>query len=259
MIETQSLSKRYGSTTVVDGVDLQLPPGGLTTIIGPNGAGKSTLLCMLARLLPPDAGQVILDGRTIHDWSNAQLAKCLAILRQDNHLAMRLTVRDLVGFGRYPHSKGRLGPADLEQVQAALAYMDLEQIADRFLDQLSGGQRQRAFIAMVLAQDTDYVLLDEPLNNLDLKHAWDMMHLLRRLADDRGKTVLVVLHDINFAAAWSDRILAMKQGRLCYAGAPSEIMQPAVLQDIYDLPMAVYPFSDSPAGLYWLRHPAQAG
>ncbi|PAS96818.1 MAG: iron ABC transporter ATP-binding protein [Candidatus Dactylopiibacterium carminicum] len=252
MIETHALTKRYGQTTVVDAVSLDFPPGGLSAIIGPNGAGKSTLLCMLARLLDADGGEVRLDGRALADWPNADLACRLAILRQDNHLAMRLSVRDLVSFGRYPHSKGRITPADREQIAAALAYMDLEAIADRFLDELSGGQSQRAFIAMVLAQDTDYILLDEPLNNLDLRHAHDMMRQLRQLADERGKTVLVVLHDINFAAAWSDRIIAMKNGRLLHAGPPAEIMRPEVLEEIYDLSMPVHQLGAHPAGLYWL-------
>lgn len=252
MIETHSLSKRYGSTTVVNAVSLALPRGGLTAIIGPNGAGKSTLLGMLARLLPADAGSVSLDGQQLGDIASETLARQLAILRQDNHLTMRLTVRDLVSFGRYPHSKGRPGPEDQRQIEAALHYMDLETLAGRFLDEISGGQRQRAFIAMVLAQDTDYILLDEPLNNLDLRHAAAMMALLRRLADERGKTIVIVIHDINFAAAWSDRIVAMKDGQVLAEGPPETIMQPDTLASIYDMPMPVRELGQRLAGLYWL-------
>lgn len=252
MIETHHLTKQYGHTTVVDNVTVSIPTGGITALIGPNGAGKSTLLGMLARLIPADTGYVSLDGTPLAEWDNQQLARRLAILRQDNHMSMRLSVRDLVSFGRYPHSKGHLTPADQEQINAALHYMNLHVLADRFLDHLSGGQRQRAFIAMVLAQNTDYILLDEPLNGLDLKHAAEMMHLLRRLADEQGKTLVMVLHDINFAAAWSDHILALKQGRLMYSGDPAMIMQPEILQTIYDVTMPVQQIQEQPVALYWL-------
>ncbi|WP_268595839.1 ATP-binding cassette domain-containing protein, partial [Escherichia coli] len=138
----------------------------------------------------------------------------LAILRQDNHLPLRLTVRDLVAFGRYPHTGGRLTLDDKVHIDRAIAYLELEPLADRYLDEMSGGQRQRAFVAMVLCQDTRYVLLDEPLNSLDMKHAVAMMGTLRRAADELGKTVVLVLHDINFASAYADRIVAMKAGRV---------------------------------------------
>ncbi len=260
MIETFGLVKRYGSTTVVDAVSLQIPRGGLYSIIGPNGAGKSTLLAMLARLMPPDEGEVRFDGTPLARLDSAHLARQLAILRQDNHLGMRLTVRDLVSFGRYPHCKGRPGPEDHQRVDEALDYMDMAPLATRFLDQLSGGQRQRAFVAMVLAQDTDYILLDEPLNNLDLRHAAQMMALLRRLTDERGKTVVIVIHDINIAAAWSDRLLAMKDGRLIHSDEPAGIMTPEVLEDIYGLRMSVSRLGRHPVGLHWLPAPsAEAG
>lgn len=259
MIEALNLSKRYGNTTVVDALSLCIPRGGLYSIIGPNGAGKSTLLAMLARLMPADAGEVRFDGIPLTQLENGALARQLAILRQDNHLSMRLTVRDLVGFGRYPHCKGRPGPGDERHVDEALRYMDMQTFSARFLDQLSGGQRQRAFVAMVLAQDTDYILLDEPLNNLDLRHAAEMMALLRRLVDERGKTVVLVIHDINMAAAWSDRIVAMKHGRLVRAGTPAEIMQAEVLEEIYGLRMPVSHVAGYPLGLHWLPEAARAG
>ncbi|MDQ7990227.1 MAG: ATP-binding cassette domain-containing protein [Candidatus Dactylopiibacterium sp.] len=252
MIEISGLTKTYGTTRVVDNVSLRIPRGGVTSIIGPNGAGKSTLLAMSARLLEPDAGEVTLDGLAVRESGGETLARRLAILRQDNHMTMRLTVRDLVSFGRYPHSRGRLGAEDQRKIGEALAYLDLCGLETRFLDQLSGGQRQRAYIAMVLAQDTDYVLLDEPLNNLDLRHASLMMRLLRRLADELGKTVVVVMHDINFAAAWSDRIVAMKDGRVVADGVPDTLMQPATLAAIYDMDMPVEALHGRRAGLYWL-------
>jgi ABC-type enterochelin transport system, ATPase component len=218
MIVTSEVTKNYGSSCVVDGVSLTLPAGGITAIIGPNGAGKSTLLSMISRLMGMDRGSVTVDGLDITRTPSDVLARRLSILRQDNHMTARLTVRDLVSFGRYPHSKGRPTANDQRHINEAINYLALDDLADRFLDELSGGQRQRAFVAMVLCQDTDYVLLDEPLNNLDMKHAMGMMKLLRRAADDLGKTVVLVLHDINFASWYADTIVAMKHGKVAAQG-----------------------------------------
>ena len=239
MIRIENLSKSYGAAQVLRDVTLDLPRGGVTSLIGPNGAGKSTLLSLIARLIAPDTGRVTLDGMDVAQAPGATLAQKLAILRQENHLVARLTVRELVGFGRFPHSAGRLTPADRAAIDRALDYLDLQPLADRFVDQLSGGQRQRAFVAMVLAQDTDYLLLDEPLNNLDMKHGHAMMRLLSRAAHDLGKSVLVVLHDINFASCHSDRIVAMRDGRIFASGTPAEIVAPAPLRDLYDMDIAV--------------------
>ena len=240
MIELSNLSKRYGDSVVVDGVTLAIPAGGVTAIIGPNGAGKSTMLSMISRLLPPSSGSVLVDGMDVIHGDTRALARRLAILRQDNHLPLRLTVRDLVAFGRFPHSGGRLTQEDGEHVERAIAYLNLQELAGRFLDELSGGQRQRAFVAMVLCQNTDYVLLDEPLNNLDMRHAVDMMRLLRRAADELGKTVLVVLHDINFASCYADHIVAMQDGKLAWHGTPEEIIRPEILRALYRLEIGVH-------------------
>jgi iron complex transport system ATP-binding protein len=240
MIEISQLSKRYADTVVVDDVTLTLPAGGVTAIIGPNGAGKSTLLSMISRLLPMSAGRVLVDGIDVVKGDSSALARRLAILRQDNHLPMRLTVRDLVAFGRFPHTRGRPTVEDAAHVERALGYLGLDELAGRFLDQLSGGQRQRAFVAMVLCQDTDYVLLDEPLNNLDMRHAVEMMQLLQRAARELGKTVILVLHDINFASCYADRIVAMKDGKLAYFGTPQELIRPAVLRELYQLEIRVH-------------------
>ncbi|MEI9900695.1 MAG: ABC transporter ATP-binding protein [Hyphomicrobium sp.] len=240
MIETAHVAKSYGTAVVVDDVTLTLPPGGITAIIGPNGAGKSTLLGVIARLIPMDAGTVTVDGLDVTKAPTAELAKRLAVLRQDNHIAVRLTVRDLVAFGRYPHSGGRLTLEDKAHIDRAIAYLDLGPLADRFLDELSGGQRQRAFIAMVLAQDTGVVLLDEPLNNLDLKHAVGIMQLLRRAAAELGKTVVVVLHDINFASVYADHIVCMKDGRVVHAGPPEAVVAPEILRSVYEVDVEVH-------------------
>lgn len=240
MIELKNVSKSYGAAVVVNDVTLSLPAGGLVSIVGANGAGKSTLLSVMSRLLLPSAGTVAIDGLDVTQTPGDELARRLSILRQDNHLSARLTVRDLVAFGRYPHSKGRLTAEDQRQIGNALGHFDLEDIADRFLDEISGGQRQRAFIAMVLCQDTDYILLDEPLNNLDIKHAVAMMKLFRRIADSFGKTIVVVLHDINFASVYSDHILAMRDGRVIHAGPPEKVITSAVIRDVYGLDTTVH-------------------
>ncbi|WP_113132239.1 ATP-binding cassette domain-containing protein [Hyphomicrobiales bacterium] len=240
MIEIQEVTKSYGGNAVVDRVSLTLPAGGLTSIIGPNGAGKSTLLSIVSRLMPMDTGKVLIDGLDVSRTAGDVLARRLSIMRQDNHITARLSVRDLVAFGRYPYSKGRLTAADAEHIERSIAYLRLEPYQNRFLDELSGGQRQRAFIAMVLCQDTDYMLFDEPLNNLDIKHAVETMKLLRRLADDFDKTVVVVLHDINFASAYSDRIVAMQAGRLAFEGSPEDMIVPSRLQAIFDVDCRVH-------------------
>ncbi len=245
MIEIRDVTKSYGSNAVVDRVSMTLPAGGLTSIIGPNGAGKSTLLSIVSRLMPMDGGQVLVDGLDVSRTAGDVLARRLSIMRQDNHITARLSVRDLVAFGRYPYSKGRLTAGDVEHIERSIAYVGLNALEHRFLDELSGGQRQRAFIAMVLCQDTDYMLFDEPLNNLDMKHAVETMKLLRRLADDFAKTVVVVLHDINFASAYSDRIVAMRDGRLAFEGTPKDMIEPTRLQAIFDVDCRVHAVGDT--------------
>ena len=240
MIEVRDLLKRHGGTAVLQELNFDVPERALTAIIGPNGAGKSTLLSLVSRLMPITAGKVRVAGLDVATTPTEALARIMAILRQDNQSALRLTVRDLVGFGRFPHSKGRLGPEDVRHVDEALEYLQLTPLAERFLDELSGGQRQRAYIAMVLCQDTPYMLLDEPLNNLDMAHAVAMMKLLRRAVDERGKTVVVVLHDINFAACYADHIIAMKDGAVAHEGSPQQVVQDEVLSALYGIEVTVH-------------------
>lgn len=239
MIQIKGLSKSFGKKSVVDNVTLQIQPKTITSFIGPNGAGKSTLLSMVSRLLDADTGEVFLDQTDVKKMKSDAFAKRVAILKQSNHLNIRLTVRELVSFGRYPYSKGRLNADDEKFIDQALEYMNLTDMQDKFLDELSGGQKQRAFISMVIAQDTEYILLDEPLNNLDMKHSVQIMKILRKLVDELGKTVVIVLHDINFASVYSDRIVALKDGRLVKDGPTHEIINSEALRDVYDMHIPV--------------------
>lgn len=251
MIVARNLTKVYGNQPVVRDVSLDIPRGGLTSIIGPNGAGKSTLLGLLSRLLPATSGSVHVDDLDIARAPSDVLARRLSILRQDNLITARLIVRELVEFGRFPHSKGRLTADDKRRTDEAIHYLGLEDLSDRFLDEMSGGQRQRAFVAMVLCQDTDYVLMDEPLNSLDMRHAAGMMKLVRRIADELGKTFVLVLHDINFASTYSDRIVAMREGEIVKHGPPSEIMQSSVLREIFEIDIPIHEIDGRRLGLFY--------
>lgn len=251
MIVTRNLTKAYGAISVVRDVSISIPRGGVTSIIGPNGAGKSTLLGLLSRLLPPTSGSVYVDELDVTMAPSDALARRLSILRQDNHIVARLTVRDLVAFGRFPHSGGRLTKEDNKRIDEAIGYLELTPLSDRFLDEMSGGQRQRAFVAMVLCQDTDYVLMDEPLNNLDMRHATSMMKLVRKIADELGKTFILVLHDINFASIYSDRIIAMRDGAVIKHGPPAEILQGSVLRQIFEIDIPVHEIDGRRLALFY--------
>lgn len=236
---------------ILDNITTTIAKGGITAIIGPNGAGKSTLLSIIGRLLMPNFGYVTVGDLDVITTRSDLLAKRLAILRQENQLSTRLTVEELAAFGRFPHSKGHLIDSDRKKITESLAFLDLLDLRYRYLDELSGGQRQRAYIAMVLCQDTDYLLLDEPLNNLDMKHAVGIMKLLRRAANELGKTIIMVIHDINFASVYSDSILAMKQGKLLYQGTVADIMQPEVVQNIFDIEVTIKELDDQLIALYY--------
>ncbi|WP_042454524.1 iron ABC transporter ATP-binding protein [Neobacillus dielmonensis] len=239
MIEVKSLSKFYGKKAVVEDISVTIQPRKITSFIGPNGAGKSTLLSMVSRLLDADTGDVLMDQTDVRKMKSNEFAKRVSILKQSNYMNVRLTIRELVSFGRFPYSKGRLTEEDERIVDQSLEYMGLTDMQDQFLDELSGGQRQRAFIAMVIAQDTEYILLDEPLNNLDMKHSVQIMKILRRLVDELGKTVVIVLHDINFASVYSDWIVAMKDGRVVKDGPTEQIIQSDALKEIYDMDIPI--------------------
>ena len=185
-MKVTELTKQYDGKTVVDGVSFEIPKGKVLSLIGPNGAGKSTVMGIISRLIARDAGLVDFEGRDIAKWKSKELSKRLAILTQSNQIQMKLTVRELVAFGRFPYSGGRLTAEDEAVIDRAISYMELEEMQDQFIDELSGGQRQRAMIAMVIAQDTEFVLLDEPTNNLDIYHATNMMKIVRRQDGDPG-------------------------------------------------------------------------
>ena len=250
-IEIRNITKSYGSKKVVDNVSVTIPTGKITSFIGPNGAGKSTVLSIMSRLLNADSGEIYLNGELLNRKKSSDIAKQLAILKQTNNINLRLTIEDLVSFGRFPYSKGNLTQTDRTFIDNAIAYMDLDDIRHQYIDNLSGGQRQRAYIAMTLAQDTDYILLDEPLNNLDMKHSVQIMQVLRKLATELNKTVVIVIHDINFASCYSDYIIAMKNGKLVHQGEINHIMQSTVLQDIYDMTIPIQDIDDHKIAVYF--------
>ncbi|MGM7669057.1 iron ABC transporter ATP-binding protein [Microbacterium sp. A93] len=245
MINLTDVRKDYSDEVAIGPVNLQIPAGGVTALVGPNGAGKSTLLTMIGRLLGLDAGTIEIGGFDVVSTPSKDLAKIVSVLRQENHFITRLTVRQLVGFGRFPHSKGRLNVDDERVISEAIDFLGLSDLESRYLDELSGGQRQRAYVAMVLAQDTDYVLLDEPLNNLDMRHSVQMMQHLKRAAAELGRTIVIVLHDINFAGHYADHICAVKEGKIVQFGTPDEIMTDAVLSSVFDTEVQVI---DGPRG-----------
>lgn len=251
MVEVKHLTKRYGGVTVVDDVSLSIQKGAITSFIGPNGAGKSTLLSMISRLISKDSGEVLIEGKDISTCKSNELARKISVLKQSNHISVRLTVKELVSFGRFPYSQGKLTAEDRAFIDEAIAYMDLAEMQDKYIDQLSGGQRQRAYIAMIMAQDTEYILLDEPLNNLDMKHSVQIMKVLRRLVEEKGKTIVLVIHDINFASCYSDYIVALKDGRVTSSGTVDEIINSAVLRDVYDMDIPIETIGGRKIGVYF--------
>ncbi|MCZ4351706.1 ATP-binding cassette domain-containing protein [Roseovarius aestuarii] len=233
MIIVTDLSHKIGTAPILQDINMTLEKGGVTALIGPNGAGKSTLLSLIARLVPIQTGRITVDDLTIGACPTDVLARTLAILPQVIDTAPLLSVRELVGFGRYPYHKGRPTAEDHAKVDYALETFQLTPLADRRLETLSGGQRQRAQVAMTFAQDTDYILLDEPLNNLDIAASRSLMAILRDLAATHSRTIVIVLHDINYAAAYADQIVAMKSGQIVATGSPEAIVTDRLLQDVF--------------------------
>lgn len=235
MIKVKDISKNYVDKIVLEKISLEIPKRKITSLVGANGAGKSTLLGIISRLLPQDNGTIIINEKNIEDYKSRVLAQKLSVLKQANHLDLKLTVRELVSFGRFPYSQGRLTQEDKQMIDEAISFLNLKELENDYVDELSGGQRQRAFLAMVVAQDTDYVLLDEPLNNLDMKHSVQIMKILRELCEKKGKTIIIVIHEINFASYYSDYIVAMKEGKIKHFDTTQNIIQPKILKDVFDI------------------------
>lgn len=250
-MNVQNLIKKYDGKAVVDAVSFEIPKGKVISLIGPNGAGKSTVMGMISRLVAKDSGVIRFEEKDLSKWKSKELAKRLAILTQHNNVQMKLTVKELVSFGRFPYSGSHLTQEDYDMIDKAISYMELEEFEDRFIDELSGGQRQRAYIAMVIAQDTEYVLLDEPTNNLDIYHATNMMKTVRKLCDELGKTVILVLHEINYAAFYSDYICAFKEGKIAKFGTVEEVVTKETLSEIYKVDFEIMEVSGKPLTIYY--------
>ncbi|MCD5422389.1 ABC transporter ATP-binding protein [Rhodococcus pyridinivorans] len=246
----EHISLGYGERLIVDDLDLSIPTGVVTTVIGPNGCGKSTLLRALSRLIKPRTGTVLLDGHDITTMRTREVARVLGMLPQAPVAPEGLTVADLVSRGRHPHQSWfrQWSSDDEDEVAIALERTGIADLADRPIDELSGGQRQRAWISMALAQGTDILLLDEPTTYLDLAHSVEVLDLVDRLHSELGRTVVMVLHDLNLAVRYSDHLVVMKDGRVVASGVPSEVISVELLREVFDLDASVIddPVSDRP-------------
>jgi iron complex transport system ATP-binding protein len=240
---------------LLEPLTLTLPARRVVGLIGHNGSGKSTLLKILARQQPASGGLVQFEDKPIGDWGDRPFARKVAYLPQQTPPAAGMLVRELVALGRYPWhgALGRFGQTDREKVAEAMALTDVEMFADRLVETLSGGERQRVWLAMLVAQDAECLLLDEPISALDVAHQIEVLALVRRLADERGLGVVVVLHDVNMAARFCDEIIALHSGRLIARGTPDDILTPEQLEDIYGVNMGVMPHPDTARPLAFIR------
>ncbi len=239
-LQVRDLTVRYDGTLAVDGISLDVPTGQITALCGPNGCGKSSALKAI-RGLVPSTGDITLFGQALNGQPHRAIARQIAMLGQSPDAPREMTVRDLISLGRYAHRSGfgGLSGADYAAIERAVADTQLEDLLDRPLGALSGGQLQRAWLAMVLAQDAPVLFLDEPTNHLDISHALSMLSLVRRLAVEKGLTVLVVLHDLNFAAGFADRLIFMKEGRIAGQGAVSDVFQADLIADVFEIPCTI--------------------
>ncbi len=249
MIATQQLSVAYGDTTIIENLSVTIPKGKVTALIGPNGCGKSTLLKTLSRINKPKSGEIFIEQTSLGRIKDKVLAQQLSLLPQVLVSPEGITVRKLVEYGRSPYVShwGRLSQADKKIVEQAMTETGVLEFAEQNVESLSGGQRQRAWIAMVLAQDTDIVMLDEPTTYLDLSHQIELMELMRTM-NEQGKTVIVVLHDLNQACRYCDHLVVLKQGQLMAQGSPKEVFTERLLHEVFDLDAVVIddPIASSP-------------
>lgn len=259
----EQLTLGYGERSVIEDLDLAVPPGKITAIVGPNACGKSTLLRSMSRLLAPRDGQVVLDGKSVHRMPVRELARTLGLLPQSPIAPEGITVADLVGRGRHPHQGifTRWTREDDAAVAEALITTDTVSLADRAVDELSGGQRQRVWIAMALAQHTDLLLLDEPTTFLDVSHQVEVLDLLTDLNRRRGTTVVMVLHDLNLAARYADHLIAISNGNVHAAGEPADVLTPEMVAAVFGIPSQVIvdPTSGKPLMLPIGRHHMRDG
>lgn len=242
-LEAKQLTLAYDGAAIIRNLNLTIPAGKTTVLVGANGCGKSTLLRGLTRLLKPKSGQVYLDGKAIAQLKAKTVAKKMGILPQSPVAPEGLTVRDLVAMGRYPYQSWlqQWSKEDEARVTEALEITTMTELADRSLDSLSGGQRQRAWIAMVLAQDTDILLLDEPTTFLDLSHQIELLDLLDELQENQGKTIVMILHDLNLACRYADCLIAVQQGKVYAMGTPQQVMTEAMVRDVFNLECRIVP------------------
>ena len=257
-LHVKDVSVGYGERTVLDTLNVDIKRGAVTSIVGPNGCGKSTLLRTMSRLLNPTKGEIVLDGKSIHDIPTRKLATQLGLLPQTPIAPDGIMVADLVGRGRTPHQGilGRWSQQDYDIVAEALETTGISDLAERSIDELSGGQRQRVWIAMALAQRTDTLLLDEPTTYLDVKHQLDVLDLLTELNRDRGTTIVMVLHDLNLAARYSDELVAVSGGKVFAHGHPREVITKENVKSVFGIDSVIItdPVSDQPAVMPIGRH-----
>jgi iron complex transport system ATP-binding protein len=242
VLESQALTGGYGTESIVQNISFALQPGEWLGILGANGSGKSTLLRLLSRILSPQQGTVLLDGKAIHTQSAQTIAQTLALLPQQQTIPPGLTVRQLVSLGRAPHQswwRWELNAADRHQVSLALELTELTKDSDRPIEQLSGGERQRAFLALALAQTPQVLLLDEPTTYLDVRYQLELLELLKRFNHEQNLTIITVLHEVNLAARFSDRLALLKHGKLHHLGVPTAILTPETLAEIFGIHAAI--------------------
>lgn len=242
-LRARNLALGYGEADVISGLDLEIPDGKVTMIVGANACGKSTLLRGLARLLRPRSGEVVLDGSSYRELRSIDVARILGLLPQSPVAPDGITVCDLVGRGRYPHQGWfrRWSAQDEHAVARALDATGTADLAERHVGELSGGQRQRVWVAMVLAQDTDVLLLDEPTTHLDISHQIELLDLLTDLNRAEGKTIVTVLHDVNLACRYADHVVAMKDGAIVAQGTPADVVDASLVECVYGLACEVVP------------------
>lgn len=250
-LKADQLTIGYDERTIVEKLNLEFSRGKVTAVIGPNGCGKSTILKTMARLHPALSGAVYLDGKMIHQSSTKEIAKKMAILPQTPEAPSGLSVYDLITYGRTPYLSGfsRLSEHDRQMIEWALEVTGLQKLRNQAVDTLSGGQRQRAWIAMAIAQETNLLLLDEPTTYLDLAHQLEVLHLLKNLNQDEGRTIIMVIHDLNHASRFADQLVALKQGQIVKQGTAEQVMTAEVMREVFNIETAMVtdPLTGKPA------------